>query len=261
MVGGYSGYRKQLIGVPEVARSGFSPPRRRPPPPGPAASVGHASSTRPSAAAATGGREVTRPAPPVPAVAACRGDPHRHHLTGSRQPGIRPTPPRSTACQGAVTGGSTAENPILAALFKEMVRAMLSIGGGAAPMGLEPPLAITGLPMEGEKWRQQRIRELEVYLRCGRRGWSSPPRGPGGAQPCLLRRGAREERGGRRRRRWREGEGEEVAAGGARGWRAGEREHGEERGEAGQTSSWWRGQCANKGRGKRRGTWVISHQR
>ncbi|RCV44649.1 hypothetical protein SETIT_9G391800v2 [Setaria italica] len=61
----------------------------------------------------------------------------------------------------------TVENPILAALFKEMVRAMLSIGGGggAAPMGLEPPPAIAGLPMEGEKWRQQRIRELEVYLR------------------------------------------------------------------------------------------------
>ncbi|TKV95915.1 hypothetical protein SEVIR_9G394300v4 [Setaria viridis] len=73
----------------------------------------------------------------------------------------------AAAAATAVTGGSTAENPILAALFKEMVRAMLSIGGGggAAPMGLEPPPAIAGLPMEGEKWRQQRIRELEVYLR------------------------------------------------------------------------------------------------
>ena len=71
------------------------------------------------------------------------------------------------AMSAAVTGGSTAENPILAALFKEMVRAMLSIGGGvtAAPLGLEPPPAIAGMPMEGEKWRQQRIRELEVYLR------------------------------------------------------------------------------------------------
>lgn len=71
------------------------------------------------------------------------------------------------AMSAAVTGGSTAENPILAALFKEMVRAMLSIGGGvtAAPLGLEPPPARAGMPMEGEKWRQQRIRELEVYLR------------------------------------------------------------------------------------------------
>ena len=72
-----------------------------------------------------------------------------------------------SAAAAAVTGGSTAENPILSALFKEMVRAMLSIGGGvtAAPLGLEPPPARAGMPMEGEKWRQQRIRELEVYLR------------------------------------------------------------------------------------------------
>jgi hypothetical protein len=73
----------------------------------------------------------------------------------------------AAAAATAVTGGSTAENPILSALFKEMVRAMLSVGGGvgAVPMGLEPPPVIAGLPMEGEKWRQQRIRELEVYLR------------------------------------------------------------------------------------------------
>ncbi|OEL26211.1 hypothetical protein BAE44_0012774 [Dichanthelium oligosanthes] len=73
----------------------------------------------------------------------------------------------AAAAATAVTGGATAENPVLAALFKEMVRAMLSIGGGvsAAPLGLEPPPAIAGVPMEGEKWRQQRIRELEVYLR------------------------------------------------------------------------------------------------
>ncbi|CAN6289328.1 unnamed protein product [Urochloa humidicola] len=38
-------------------------------------------------------------------------------------------------------------------------------GVGVAPLGLEPPPPIAGLPMEGEKWRQQRIRELEVYLR------------------------------------------------------------------------------------------------
>ncbi|KAG2540514.1 probable transcription factor At3g04930 [Panicum virgatum] len=76
-------------------------------------------------------------------------------------------PAAMSAAAAAVTGGSTAENPILSALFKEMVRAMLSIGGGvtAAPLGLEPPPAIAGMPMEGEKWRQQRIRELEVYLR------------------------------------------------------------------------------------------------
>ncbi|CAL4914580.1 unnamed protein product [Urochloa decumbens] len=76
-------------------------------------------------------------------------------------------PAALSAAAAAVTGGGSAENPILAALFKEMVRAMLSIGGGvsAAPLGLEPPPAIAGLPMEGEKWRQQRIRELEVYLR------------------------------------------------------------------------------------------------
>ncbi|RLN39887.1 hypothetical protein C2845_PM01G16200 [Panicum miliaceum] len=76
-------------------------------------------------------------------------------------------PAAMSAAAAAVTGGSTAENPTLAALFKEMVRAMLSIGGGvtAAPLGLEPPPAIAGMPMEGEKWRQQRIRELEVYLR------------------------------------------------------------------------------------------------
>ncbi|KAF8720925.1 hypothetical protein HU200_023328 [Digitaria exilis] len=71
------------------------------------------------------------------------------------------------ALSAAVTGGGTAENPILAALFKEMFRSMMSMGGGvtAAPMGLEPPPAIAGSPMQGEKWRQQRIRELEVYLR------------------------------------------------------------------------------------------------
>ncbi|CAN6300773.1 unnamed protein product [Urochloa humidicola] len=85
----------------------------------------------------------------------------------SMDPAAAGMPAALSAAAAAVTGGSSAENPILAALFKEMVRAMLSIGGGVngAPLGLEPPPAIVGLPMEGEKWRQQRIRELEVYLR------------------------------------------------------------------------------------------------
>ncbi|KAL6648086.1 hypothetical protein ACP70R_012310 [Stipagrostis hirtigluma subsp. patula] len=77
-------------------------------------------------------------------------------------------PAALSAAATAVTGNTAAaaENPILAALFKEMVRSMLSIGGcGTAPLGLEPPPAIAGVPMEGEKWRQQRILELEVYLR------------------------------------------------------------------------------------------------
>ncbi|EER92218.1 hypothetical protein BDA96_01G383800 [Sorghum bicolor] len=73
----------------------------------------------------------------------------------------------AAAAATAVSGSSTAENPILAAMFKEMVRAMLTVGGGGstALLGLEPPPPIAGVPMEGEKWRQQRIRELEVYLR------------------------------------------------------------------------------------------------
>uniref|UniRef100_A0A0E0KE64 Glabrous enhancer-binding protein-like DBD domain-containing protein n=1 Tax=Oryza punctata TaxID=4537 RepID=A0A0E0KE64_ORYPU len=74
--------------------------------------------------------------------------------------------------QGAVTtahvhgvdpasAAANAEGGILAPLFKEMVRAMLT--AGMAPPALEPPAL--GIPMEGEKWRQQRILELEVYLR------------------------------------------------------------------------------------------------
>ncbi|XP_062211383.1 probable transcription factor At3g04930 [Phragmites australis] len=74
--------------------------------------------------------------------------------------------PTVLSAAAATAAAGTAENPILAALFKEMVRAMLSIGGSTAPLpGLEPPPAISGVPMEGEKWRQQRILELEVYLR------------------------------------------------------------------------------------------------
>jgi hypothetical protein len=59
------------------------------------------------------------------------------------------------------------ESSVLTPLFKEMVRAMLGMGGCPSPLGLgakvpEPP---AGIPMEGDKWRQQRILELEVYLR------------------------------------------------------------------------------------------------
>ncbi|KAJ1279932.1 hypothetical protein BS78_04G193200 [Paspalum vaginatum] len=81
--------------------------------------------------------------------------------------GMDPATGLPAALSAAAAVSSTAENPILAALFKEMVRAMLSIGGGgsAGPLGLEPTPAIAGVPIQGEKWRQQRIRELEVYLR------------------------------------------------------------------------------------------------
>lgn len=62
------------------------------------------------------------------------------------------------------------ESSVLTPLFIEMVRAMLGIGGCPSPLGLgakvpEQPSAVLGIPMEGEKWRQQRILELEVYLR------------------------------------------------------------------------------------------------
>ncbi|EEC82515.1 hypothetical protein OsI_27013 [Oryza sativa Indica Group] len=56
-----------------------------------------------------------------------------------------------------------ADKSCLTPLFKEMVRAVINIGSN--PFGAqlsEPP---HGLPMEGEKWRKQRILELEVYLK------------------------------------------------------------------------------------------------
>ncbi|KAM0837417.1 hypothetical protein ACQ4PT_061667 [Festuca glaucescens] len=67
----------------------------------------------------------------------------------------------------AVQPAVNTESSVLTPLFKEMVRAMLGMGGCPSPLGLggkvpEPP---AGIPMEGEKWRQQRILELEVYLR------------------------------------------------------------------------------------------------
>ena len=114
------------------------------------------------------------PPPPMPVMAEdalpsfpAAGMPAMDAGVGVGSISMDPAAGLPAAMSAAVTGGSTAENPILSALFKEMVRAMLSIGGGvtAAPLGLEPPPAIAGMPMEGEKWRQQRIRELEVYLR------------------------------------------------------------------------------------------------
>jgi hypothetical protein len=36
---------------------------------------------------------------------------------------------------------------------------------GVNPFGLKLPELPLGLPMEGEKWRKQRILELEVYLK------------------------------------------------------------------------------------------------
>lgn len=70
----------------------------------------------------------------------------------------------------AAQPAANTESSVLTPLFKEMVRAMLGMGGCPSPLGLgakvpEPPSAILGIPMEGEKWRQQRILELEVYLR------------------------------------------------------------------------------------------------
>jgi len=61
------------------------------------------------------------------------------------------------------SGVSDAEKSCLTPLLKEMMRAVINVGTN--PFGAklsEPPL---GLPMEGEKWRKQRILELEVYLK------------------------------------------------------------------------------------------------
>jgi hypothetical protein len=82
----------------------------------------------------------------------------------SAMDGAEPAVP--SAAQPAVN----AESSVLTPLFKEMVRAMLGMGACPSPLGLglkvpEPPSAVLGIPMEGEKWRQQRILELEVYLR------------------------------------------------------------------------------------------------
>ena len=51
----------------------------------------------------------------------------------------------------------------LTPLFKEMIHAV--IHNGSSPFGVKLPEPPLGLPMEGEKWRNQRIPELEVYLK------------------------------------------------------------------------------------------------
>uniref|UniRef100_A0A0E0LNT4 Glabrous enhancer-binding protein-like DBD domain-containing protein n=1 Tax=Oryza punctata TaxID=4537 RepID=A0A0E0LNT4_ORYPU len=56
-----------------------------------------------------------------------------------------------------------ADKSCLTPLFKEMVRAVINIGSN--PFGAQMPEPPHGLPMEGEKWRKQRILELEVYLK------------------------------------------------------------------------------------------------
>ncbi|EER97613.1 probable transcription factor At3g04930 [Sorghum bicolor] len=61
------------------------------------------------------------------------------------------------------SGISDAEKTCLTPLFKEMIRAAINVG--ANPFGAKMPEPPLGLPMEGEKWRKQRILELEVYLK------------------------------------------------------------------------------------------------
>ncbi|GJN10897.1 hypothetical protein PR202_ga29039 [Eleusine coracana subsp. coracana] len=56
-----------------------------------------------------------------------------------------------------------AEKNSLTPLLKEMIRAVINVG--VSPFGAKLPEPPLGLPMEGEKWRKQRILELEVYLR------------------------------------------------------------------------------------------------
>jgi hypothetical protein len=51
----------------------------------------------------------------------------------------------------------------LTPLFKEMIHAV--IHAGSNPFGVKLPEPPLGLPMDGEKWRNQRILELEVYLK------------------------------------------------------------------------------------------------
>jgi hypothetical protein len=63
------------------------------------------------------------------------------------------------------SGVSDAEKTCLTPLFREIIHAAMNVG--ANPFGAklpEPPLGLP-LPMEGEKWRRQRILELEVYLK------------------------------------------------------------------------------------------------
>jgi hypothetical protein len=61
------------------------------------------------------------------------------------------------------SGVSDAEKSCLTPLLKEMIRAVINVGTN--PFGAKLPEPPLGLPMEGEKWRKQRILELEVYLK------------------------------------------------------------------------------------------------
>uniref|UniRef100_A0A453AZA0 Glabrous enhancer-binding protein-like DBD domain-containing protein n=1 Tax=Aegilops tauschii subsp. strangulata TaxID=200361 RepID=A0A453AZA0_AEGTS len=55
------------------------------------------------------------------------------------------------------------EKNFLTPMFKEMIHAVINMG--SSPFGMKLPEPPHGLPMEGEKWRNQRILELEVYLK------------------------------------------------------------------------------------------------
>ncbi|OEL17539.1 hypothetical protein BAE44_0021441 [Dichanthelium oligosanthes] len=61
------------------------------------------------------------------------------------------------------SGVSDAEKSCLTPLLKEMMRAVINVRTN--PFGAKLPDPPLGLPMEGEKWRKQRILELEVYLK------------------------------------------------------------------------------------------------
>ncbi|XP_062186982.1 probable transcription factor At3g04930 [Phragmites australis] len=61
------------------------------------------------------------------------------------------------------SGVLDAEKSCLTPLFKEMIHAVINVG--ANPFGSKLPEPPLGLPMEGGKWRKQRILELEVYLK------------------------------------------------------------------------------------------------
>jgi hypothetical protein len=62
------------------------------------------------------------------------------------------------------SGVLDAEKNCLTPLLKEMISAVIN-SVGVNPFGLKLPELPLGLPMEGEKWRKQRILELEVYLK------------------------------------------------------------------------------------------------
>uniref|UniRef100_A0ACD5UK03 Uncharacterized protein n=1 Tax=Avena sativa TaxID=4498 RepID=A0ACD5UK03_AVESA len=76
-------------------------------------------------------------------------------MEGTEPPGIPVISPQAEVIN--------VEKNCLTPLFKEMIHAVIHVGSNPFGMKLpEPPL---GLPLEGEKWRNQRILELEVYLK------------------------------------------------------------------------------------------------